>query len=284
MIITNLHDGLGNQLFTLFTVLATAIKQKKNYNIINTKQNGYRNLYFNNFFTSIKTMSIEELKNIKNIKSYQEPSFHYQPIPKMRQPLFIKGFFQSYKYFKKEYPKIMKKYFKVPDDINNKISNLFNKIQTQFPEHLIYSLHIRWGDYQTFHYNHPILPEEYYLKTINKINQEDNKNKIFLIFCDPDDTIRIKEKFKQINKYPTFYLSDIIPEKLLDYEELWLMSKCHHHIIANSSFSWWGAYFNEKKDKKVYYPSLWFGDNLIINKKYQLKDLHPKDWIKVELL
>jgi len=281
MILTNLHDGLGNQLFTLFTLIATSIKQKKKFIILNTQQNGYRNLYFNNFLSSLKTVSINELKKISNIRKYQEPFFHYHPIPKINQSMFIQGFFQSYKYFEKEFHQIIKKHVIIPQEIKLKINNIYQNIQNQFPNHLIYSLHIRWGDYKIFNYNHPILSEEYYLKTMNIINKENSKNKIFLIFCDPNDTLEIKQKFKQLNNYCIFYLADIIPSTLTDYEELWLMSKCDHHIIANSSFSWWGAYFNNKKNKKVYYPSLWFGDNLIINKKYKLKDLHPKEWIKI---
>jgi len=57
-----------------------------------------------------------------------------------------------------------------------------------------------------------------------------------------------------------------------------LMSCCNHHIIANSSFSWWGAYFNEKKEKIITYPKLWFSGN---NAKHNLKDLHPESWIKI---
>jgi hypothetical protein len=284
MIYTILHDGLGNQLFQLVTLLSYSLLHKIPFKIINTNQNGYRNLYYHNLFSSLKSylVSPDEIKD-KKIKLYQEPFFHYQPIPKEKTDFFIQGFFQSFKYFDSTFNLIKQKYWKIHDEINLKINSLFQIIKNNFPEHEIYSLHIRWGDYQTFHYNHPILPESYYIKTINKINQEKQNNKIFLIFCDPNDKIRIQEKFINLKNYAIFYLTDIIPEKLEDYQELLLMSQCHHHIIANSTFSWWGAYLNENKNKQVYYPSLWFGDNLMINKKYQLKDLHPISWIKIEL-
>lgn len=284
MIYTILHDGLGNQLFQLMTLLSYSLLHKIPFKIINTQQNGYRNLYYDTLFFNLKEnlVSPEEIKD-KKIKLYQEPFFHYQALPKDKNDFFIQGFFNSYKYFDTNFNLIKQKYFKLPESINSKINDLFNKISVNFPEHQIYSLHLRWGDYQTFHYNHPILPEEYYLKTMEKINQENQNNKIFLIFCDPNDKIRIEEKFKTLQNYATVFLQDIIEEKLEDYQELLLMSKCHSHIIANSTFSWWGAYLNPNKNKKVYYPSIWFGDNLIINKKYQLKDLIPKDWIKINL-
>jgi hypothetical protein len=57
------------------------------------------------------------------------------------------------------------------------------------------------------------------------------------------------------------------------------MSCCHHNIIANSSFSWWGAYFNSYIDKMVFYPSKWFGDTI----KNDTRDLCPPEWIKIQI-
>jgi hypothetical protein len=66
-------------------------------------------------------------------------------------------------------------------------------------------------------------------------------------------------------------------ELMKDYEEMIFMSCCHHHIIANSSFSWWGAYFNSSPDKIVCYPKTWFGPALPLN----TKDLCPSEWIAI---
>ena len=59
------------------------------------------------------------------------------------------------------------------------------------------------------------------------------------------------------------------------------MSNCEHNIIANSSFSWWGAYFNTNKDqyneRRVLYPEIWFGPTANNN----TKDLCPPDWVKI---
>jgi hypothetical protein len=58
-----------------------------------------------------------------------------------------------------------------------------------------------------------------------------------------------------------------------------LMSLCHHNIIANSSFSWWSAYFNSWEDKIVCYPSVWFGEVA----KNNTKDLCPPEWVKINV-
>ena len=64
----------------------------------------------------------------------------------------------------------------------------------------------------------------------------------------------LKQKFK--NKFIS------ITTDITDWEKLLCMSCCNHNIIANSSFSWWGAYFNKNTEKKIYYPSQWFGKKL----------------------
>ena len=55
------------------------------------------------------------------------------------------------------------------------------------------------------------------------------------------------------------------------------LSSCQHNIIANSTFSWWGAYLNQNKHKIVTYPSIWFGFNA------NTSDLFPTDWIKINM-
>ena len=64
-----------------------------------------------------------------------------------------------------------------------------------------------------------------------------------------------------------------------DWEQMLLMSVCENNIIANSTFSWFGAYFNQNENKKVCYPSLWFGPDM----KKDLRDLFPESWIKIDI-
>ena len=74
-------------------------------------------------------------------------------------------------------------------------------------------------------------------------------------------------------------------DDILDWKQMVLMSCCNSHIIANSTFSWWGAYMNNSNDKIVCYPSKWFG-KAIIDSEYHddyVKDIFPSEWIKISI-
>ena len=98
-----------------------------------------------------------------------------------------------------------------------------------------------------------------------------------LFFCenvDYDDVIIMVNKLSL--RFPNYTFTRA-SNTLDDWEQLLLMSCCHHNIIANSSFSWWGAYFNSSVDKIVCYPSVWFGPAA----KNDTRDLCPDEWIQI---
>jgi hypothetical protein len=125
------------------------------------------------------------------------------------------------------------------------------------------SVHIRRGDYLRFPNDHPTLLNDYYFKSFDKMK----KNTKFIVFS--DDITWCKDNIKGNNM---FYIEDET-----DYVNLILMSLCKHNIIANSSFSWWGAWLNKNKNKKVIAPKIWFGPNKNLN----TKDLIPNKWITI---
>jgi hypothetical protein len=125
------------------------------------------------------------------------------------------------------------------------------------------------------------MTKEYYHKSLKYIQSINcSVNFTVLYFCedvDVNDVNVIINYLKQ--EFPTFKFicgSNSI-NGLEDWEQMLLMSCCHHNIIANSSFSWWGAYFNECSDKIVCYPSVWFGPAI----KNNTDDLSPLNWIRI---
>ena len=141
------------------------------------------------------------------------------------------------------------------------------------------SLHFRIGDYKSIQHCHPIMTKEYYfsaLKYIQTLPQNLNTKFTVLYFCEDSD---INDANDIVSYLKEFFEFKFIREntKMEDWEQLLLMSCCHHNIIANSSFSWWGAYFNTWVDKIVCYPSIWFGHAI----KHNTEDLCPSLWQRI---
>jgi hypothetical protein len=95
-------------------------------------------------------------------------------------------------------------------------------------------------------------------------------NPTFFIFSDDKEYVK--------NTFSEFQNCIFIEGIELDVEELFLMSICKNNIIANSSFSWWGAWLNKNENKRVIAPKRWF---LIEEMQIQTEDLFPSDWIKI---
>ena len=93
----------------------------------------------------------------------------------------------------------------------------------------------------------------------------------FYIFS--DDMVWTKENLK-ISGKPVYYVEHTTDAT--NYEDLYLMSICKHQIIANSSFSWWGAWLNEYSSKQIIAPKKWFADDSI-----NTNDLIPAEWIRI---
>jgi hypothetical protein len=117
-----------------------------------------------------------------------------------------------------------------------------------------------------------VCSENYYKKAIELIESKvENPN--FFIFTDDTDWVKANIKIN----HPVTYISEINKAKpMADYQELILASKCKHNIIANSSFSWWGAWLNTNPDKIVIAPDKWFNNDSI-----KIDDIIPPTWTKV---
>ena len=108
------------------------------------------------------------------------------------------------------------------------------------------------------------------------IIEKDNNCINVLYFNEKQDHNLIEniiKNIKQVYPYLNFINCDYNIE---DWEQLILMSLCNHNIIANSTFSWWAAYFNSNPEKIVCYPNIWFGPNC----NNSTEDLFPNNWLK----
>jgi hypothetical protein len=282
-----LLGGLGNQIFQIFTTISYGIDAGRVIVFpftpgITTGQHP-RPTYWDNFLKSFLLFTtINPTNKITNEALYSFPvmnehAFAYNVIPHApnHPEILLNGYFQSYKYFKHNEPTLfsMLQLDKWHIDIRREYFSGENASGVNV------SMHFRIGDYQHIQHAHPLLPYQYYENAIREMRSRLGQTCIrILYFCEaPDQHIiepfimKLKSKFEDI-KFVN--IDSTIP----DWKQMLMMSCCHHNIIANSTFSWWGAYFNRNPDKIVCYPNKWFGPALA-NKTTD--DLFPPEWRKI---
>lgn len=265
MIVSYLIGGLGNMMFKVAGTIGIALDNGTDCSFPNLTShlnylNGERN--FN--------PSLKHAHSYYEIFSKIRTDFDNQKLPVISFPfhyekkiiendVIINGFFQSERYFINYRDKILE-IFKIPDTIKETIDSKYSEILKGRTA----SIHVRRGDYLKYQNHHPTQSLSYYHKSIELLN---DKVDTFLIFS--DDIGWCKENIKGEN---ILYI-----DNELDYIELYLMSLCDNNIIANSSFSWWGAWLNENPDKIVIAPKRWFGPAIRENSD----DIIPNNWIKI---
>jgi hypothetical protein len=268
----DIKGGLGNQLFMVFATMAYAKQNNKNvWFEYKNKYHGVtvRNSYWDNLFSSLSTMISNEPPIFFNT-IYKEPFFNYSSIPNHYNKL--EGYFQSEKYFKSYYPEIVEQlqFYRQRD-------KMIKELQLE-KYTLRVSIHFRIGDYAKLESYHPIQKYDYYYKCLSYLMSNINSPIHLFCFYEETDFERVQPSIIELQKiFPSITIVHVPTFKLQDWQELILMSCCHHHIIANSSFSWWGAYINPYQTKIVCYPSVWFGSSLTNN----TSDLCPPEWIKI---
>jgi hypothetical protein len=280
--------GLGNQLFQIFATISYSIRHNITVIFPYTFQLDHkRYTYWDSFLTNLSTFTTlnDEWNisnnHISNLSTFKENNFHYNEIPKVDFSFKLLGYFQSYKYFVNEQENIYRliKLREQQTHIFNEFSHIFNQIEKT----TLISLHFRIGDYITLQENHPIMNLNYYRKSIDYILSflsSTNKIKI-LYFCERVDNEKVVKNIEVLQH--TYKEENIefvkVNDDIPDWKQLLIMSICNHNIIANSTFSWWGAYLNINVDKIICYPSVWFGINL---KHHIVSDLFPDTWKKID--
>jgi hypothetical protein len=274
--------GLGNQIFQIFAVLSYAIKSRNQFKFLNLARLGegsttVRYTFWNSFFSNLKPFLISELP--QPIHIIKEKGFPYNELPiyeMINRNVMIFGYFQSYKYFEKQYSIICR--IIGLDKMKEKLLTKLTLNEDELKNTI--SMHFRIGDYKKIQDVHPLATYNYYERALNHIKHT-NSEKSFnvLYFCEDVDIDDATDKINALRtKFPE-YSFNRGDNSLADWEQMLLMSCCRHNIIANSSFSWWSAYFNSWQDKIVCYPSAWFGPSA----KHDVKDLCPPEWIKVQV-
>ena len=295
MIYIQLNGGLGNQMFQYACgkslaqknetelYLYTKLLNKKKIIGGNTARTFELDIFnINEFDISYIKKSTIFFKRIINAMSYKfgldrvqsskyfvERQFSFNKnISIIVNECFISGYWQSPLYFS-QIESIIKEDFQFPTLKNSNNIDLAKKIK----ESNAVSIHIRRGDLlnSKAHVTHGTCSINYYNKAISYVSKKIT-NPVFFVFSDDIAWVKLNLKFEA----KRYYVSGNNNKN--SYVDMQLMSRCKHNIIANSSFSWWGAWLNSNPGKIVISPRQWF-KNKIMNE--QTNDLIPAKWIRL---
>ena len=292
MIISKLYGGLGNQMFQyafarnlalkygveLKFDITALIKESGNskyiggdielealdVNLSKATENEI-NLFMRSKFGKLVDLVLLFFHISGKYSYVKEPHFHFFKSA-LSSPVnsYLDGYWQSEKYFKGIRKHLLQE-FKPKHTLSFKTIELEKEIKNSKS----ISIHVRRGDYLSNTDIYCICDETYYMNSIEFICKKIDNPTLYIFSDDPN---WFKNNIK--TDYKTVYVSHNIGRN--SYEDIYLMSLCQHQIIANSSFSWWGAWLNLNPNKIVIAPKCWFKI-----KSKNTKDLIPEEWIQL---
>lgn len=174
-------------------------------------------------------------------------------------PICCIGYFQSEHFFEKHKKELKREY-----NFNQVIVSRCNEIAEKIKKSQSICLHIRLGDYLKF-VNFQVISLNYYYRAIDLMKQK-VPNAKFFVFSDSPEIV--KDRFELSN-------AEIIPTSYSDQESLYLGSLCKHHIMSNSTFSWWMQYLSDNDDQLVIAPKRW-------HKNKDFCDIYQTNWIVID--
>lgn len=269
MIIVHLRGGIGNQLYQYAAAKSLSLSSQNELKLYFEDTNRFTNRTYAlgafNIPEPIASRSevagfrpdrgiVRSIKkqlglNIDKKQVLEKENFIFDPhFFDLKGDIFLSGYWQHLDYIRPFEAAIRKSFeFSVPPTGENKV--MLERIKSS--EQAV-SVHIRRGDYVSMsqHTGFRSLTNEYYQKAASLILEEVT-NPVFFIFSDEPDWVKDSFEFD----FPKVVV-DINHEQAA-HEDLRLMSRCDHHIIANSTFSWWGAWLNPSSDKIVFAPRQW---------------------------
>lgn len=292
MIIVNLIGGLGNQMFQYANGRALSLRLAAPLRLDVSGFAGYglhQGFELSRVFTCDPEIAPE--KEVRDLLGWRaswlarrilmrpslamlhgttlvvEPHFHYWPgIREVTHNAYLAGYWQSEKYFS-DVSETIRADFTFRHPLSEQNAELAGRIA----QTTAVSLHVRRGDYVSdskTNAAHGLCPLEYYRAAVLHMAERIERPEFFVF---SDDIAWVKANLKI--DFPRRYVDH--NQGAESYNDMRLMSLCRHHIIANSSFSWWGAWLNRDPDKIVIAPSRWFANGK------RSEDLLPASWVSL---
>jgi hypothetical protein len=269
LIITKLIGGIGNQMFQYAVARHLAYLQNDQLKLDLTGFREYtlRSYHLNPLNIIEQVATDDEITYLRNLHYVNERHFHFNPaILNLGTNVYLEGYWQSEKYFK-NIEAVIRNEFKAkcpPEGENARLANQIVNCDAV-------AMHVRRGDYAAnpvTNQVHGLCQLDYYYRAVsiiaNRVSQP-----CFYVFSDDWGWVRQNVSLQ-------FPMTIITHNANWPHEDLRLMSLCKYHIIANSTFSWWGAWLADYLGKVVIAPQKWFN----APGKYT-GDLFPENWILI---
>lgn len=197
---------------------------------------------------------------------YKEAHFHFDPhLAAQWAPVLLSGYWQSPAYFEAIAPQL-----RVELQPADSLPELAQPLLSQLQAADSIAVHVRRGDYVSdtqANAVHGVCTLDYYRAALSALAERGASGPV-VVFS--DDASWVKKKFLH-----HFQGQAVTPSLgLTDAQEMWLMSRAHHQVIANSSFSWWAGWMNDRPGRLVLAPRQWFYDPA-----RDSRDLFPDDWV-----
>jgi hypothetical protein len=283
-VVVALEGGLGNQLFQYAAARAAAVRSSSRLalDIRSLRASGERAYSLDAFQLREPLELITEgpaprrngrIRNFINSllgaeRTFRESGFRYNAaILRITSGARLEGYFQSERYFA-DITQAIREDFVPREDLLAEINALAENL---IPPEPCVSLHVRRGDYANpaTMAIHGLLDASYYEKALRLVAERTGQSFPVCVFTDDTAWARanlpLTSDARFISEHTKTALQDLI-----------LMSRCAHHITANSSFSWWGAWLNPSQDKVVVTPARWFQPVSGLD----TRDLRPAGWLQ----
>ena len=294
MIILKLQAGLGNQMFQYAYARSLALENNTEFKIDlwwyknqpkRDTQRAYGLCDFNiqenftneeevSFYHSSMYRYFNKIKNKISRKFFKKSDFVYYPT-RPKKNAYVEGFWNSEKYFKK-HEEIIRRELSLKTKLGGEAEKINEEIKNVSASGKCTVLvHVRRGDYVLNpHANkfHGAKGVEYFDLALKVLKEKIGDSNSIHFFVVSDDIEWVKTNLN-FNSSPATFISR--PE-IKDYEEIYLMSLCQHFIISNSTFSWWGAWLSNNKNKTVIGPKQWVNSTNV-----DTRDVMPPEWIRV---
>jgi hypothetical protein len=287
MIVSRIIGGLGNQMFQYAAGRALALQRGVHFAIDRRVFAEYKTHAFglHCFRAELVDAPVEQLHSsaVKEtrinrilrpflrtpLNIYSERTFTFDPeVASLPDGTYLDGYWQSEKYFADAAATIRSDF-----TVRYAPSVANERWLERIAAGNSVSVHVRRGDYVTNVHAaavHGTCNLDYYRRSVEHVRRASGTDPVLYVFSDDPDWVTENLRLP----YETHLVRD--NDATTNYEDLRLMTACRHHIIANSSFSWWGAWLDGSKDAITIAPKQWFATDTP-----DARDLIPQRWVRL---